>query len=305
MEFAETLFDVRLWDGDEPIGSRLPNLASGCEGLLVMATDLLDAACLKALQARGLRAVGTYSVGYDHIDLGAATALGLPVFHTPDVLSDAVAEIAIFLILATARGTTHAEAQVRGGEWSSWSPTRYMGSELTGRRLGIYGMGRIGRAIAQRARGFGLSIHYHNRSRLPCELESGAIYHPTLDGLMAESDIFCVCAPATRESRHSIDAQRLAILPPGGMVVNIARGDLIVEEALIQAIGSGRLCGAGLDVFQNEPQIDPRFLSLPNTTLLPHIGSATVEARTKMGLMAVSSLDAYLVRGEYSHCLNY
>ena len=302
---AQRQFDVSLWSRDEPIGTAFDNWSRGCDAVLVMATDRLDRPRLQAL-ARHARAVATYSVGYDHIDLDAATECGLPVFHTPDVLSDAVAETAMLLILSAARDASGAEALLRGGGWGPWSPTRFLGKQLTGRTLGVFGMGRIGRALAQRALGFGLQVHYHNRSPLPANgNDSQLTYHPTLESLLEFSDVFCVCAPSTPQTRGMLDAHRLGLLPPGAIFVNIARGDLVDEDALIEAIAAGRIGAAGLDVYRNEPRIDPRFLKLPHTTLLPHIGSATTEARTAMGFIILQALDRWLREGQPSdNCLN-
>jgi lactate dehydrogenase-like 2-hydroxyacid dehydrogenase len=302
LEDAARTFELRQWEQDAPIGDAFDEWARGCDAVLVMATDRLDRARLQALAGHA-QAVATYSVGHDHIDLAAATDCGLPVFNTPDVLSDAVAEIAMFLILAAARGTTAAEATLRGGQWGPWSPTRFLGKQLTGRRLGIYGMGRIGRAVADRAAGFGLRIHYHNRS--PVQGCADATYHPTLESLLQVSDVLCVCAPSTPQTRGALDASRLALLPPGALFVNIARGDLVDEPALLDALASGRVHAAGLDVYRNEPAIDPRFAALPRATLLPHIGSATEEARTAMGLIAVQALSRWLLERQPSdNCLN-
>jgi len=187
-----------------------------------------------------------------------------------------------------------------------WSPTRFLGKQLTGRTLGVFGMGRIGRALAQRALGFGLQVHYHNRSPLPANgNDSQLTYHPTLESLLEFSDVFCVCAPSTPQTRGMLDAHRLGLLPPGAIFVNIARGDLVDEDALIEAIAAGRIGAAGLDVYRNEPRIDPRFLKLPHTTLLPHIGSATTEARTAMGFIILQALDRWLREGQPSdNCLN-
>lgn len=303
LDEARRLFELRLWEPDEPMGDALQTQARGCDAILVMANDRLDRTRLEALAANGVRAIASYSVGFEHIDLDAATACGVPVFNTPDVLSDAVAEIALFLVLAAARGTTEHEATLRGGRWGPWSPTRFMGRQLTGLRLGIFGMGRIGRAIAQRAVGFGLHIHYHNRSAVADAPQF--TYHASLESLLRVSDVLCVAAPSTPHTRGALDAARLALLPPGAIFVNIARGDLVDEPALIEAIASGRLMGAGLDVFCNEPAIDPRFLALAQTTLLPHIGSATDQARTAMGLIVLHAIEGWLLRGERpGNCLN-
>lgn len=302
---ANRQFELTLWPHYEPIGAAFESWSHGCDAALVMATDRLDRARLQAL-ARHARAIATYSVGYDHIDLDAATELGLPVFYTPDVLSDAVAEAAMLLILSAARGASSAEAVLRGGGWGLWSPTRFLGRQLTGRTLGVFGMGRIGLALAERARGFGMQVHYHNRSMLPAESErDGLAYHATLESLLSVSDVFCVCAPSTPETRGVLDVRRLALLPAGAVFVNISRGDLVDEDALIEAISSGRIGAAGLDVYRNEPQIDTRFLRLPRTTLLPHIGSATIEARTAMGILVLRALARWLEERKPSdNCLN-
>ncbi|WP_219214209.1 2-hydroxyacid dehydrogenase [Variovorax boronicumulans] len=301
---AERRFELRLWPEDAPIAAAFDRWARDCDAVLVMATDRLDRGRLRALAGK-VRAVATCSVGHDHIDLAAATDYGLPVFHTPDVLSDAVAETAMLLILAAARDATAAEAVLRGGRWGPWSPTRFLGRQLPGRTLGIFGMGRIGLALARRARGFGMQLHYHNRSALPAGDAQGLHYHATLESLLAASDVLCVCAPSTPQTRGVLDARRLALLPRGALFVNIARGDLVDESALIEAIESGQVGGAGLDVYRNEPQIDSRFLQLPRTTLLPHIGSATIEARTAMGMLALEALTRWLVDGvPPENCLN-
>lgn len=295
LEQARTQFDLKLWHRDEPIGKALVPWAADRQALLVMATDPLDRPTLQAL-APSVKAIATYSVGHDHIDLDAATELGLPVFNTPDVLSDAVAEVAMLLILSAARDAGAAEAVLRAGQWGPWSPTRFLGVQLTGRRLGIFGMGRIGQEVAWRAKGFGLDIHYHNRKPVP-DACCDAQYHDTLESLLRVSQVFCVCAPATEQTRNIIDRDRLALLPAGAIFVNVSRGDLVDEDALIAAIRSGHIGAAGLDVYRNEPRIDPRLLQLPRTTLLPHIGSATEEARIGMGQLALDALHAWLHQG--------
>jgi glyoxylate reductase len=296
---AAQRFELHPWTGERPIAGRLAAAAAGMDAVIVLAGDKVDAALLASLPA-SVKALGTYSVGLDHIDLAAATARGLPVFNTPDVLTDAVADLALMLIIAAARRTTAAEHSLRSGTWGPWAPTSYLGLGLQGRRLGLFGMGRIGRAVADRARGFGLQLHYHSRSRHGDD----AAYHDTLDGLLAVSDILCVCAPSTPELRGVLDAQRLRRLPRGALLVNIARGDLIDEEGLFEVMAEGHLGGLGLDVYRNEPRIDPRFLQLPATTLLPHIGSATDEARTAMGLLVVDALASHFAGGIAPNCVN-
>ena len=270
--------------------------AQGAEVLFVSATESLRAETL-ALLLPALHTVATLSVGYDHIDLAAARSAGVRVLNTPDVLSDACAEVAMMLLLNACRRGYESDRMVRSGAWSGWAPTQLLGMGLVGRRLGIFGMGRIGRAIAVRARGFGLEIHYHNRQRLHAELEEGALFHDTLDALLQASDILMIAAPGSPALRGVFDARRLAQLPPGAVLVNISRGDLVQDEALIDALRAGRLGGAGLDVFANEPNVHPGYRTLDNVFLSPHIGSATHETRDAMGWLLIHGIEA-LARGE-------
>lgn len=303
IERAEAAFDLTLWRSVRPIGDALPAAAEGQDALIVMPGDRLDAAALQALP-RSVQVLGTYSVGLDHIDLGAASACALPVFHTPDVLTDAVADLTLWLIIAAARRTGEAERTLREGRWGPWAPTSMLGRSLQGMRLGIFGMGRIGAAVALRARAFGMRIHYHNRSRLEVAQEQGAIYHGKLDSLMTASDLLCICAPSAPELRGAIDARRLAMLPRGAMLVNVARGDLVDEPALFAAVESGHLGGVATDVFRNEPAIDARWLTLPNASLLPHIGSATEEVRQAMGRMVLDALVSHFAGVPAPNCAN-
>ncbi|GAB2913057.1 D-glycerate dehydrogenase [Paralcaligenes sp. KSB-10] len=263
--------------------------AKGVEVLFVTATEFIDANVVRHL-APELKTIATLSVGHDHIDLAAAKSCGVRVLHTPDVLSDACAEIALLLLLNACRRGFEADRMVRTGTWPGWAPTQLLGKGLVGRRLGIFGMGRIGRAIAARALGFGLEIHYHNRRRLDVGLESGAIYHDSLGSLLGSSDILVLAAPGSSELKNIMDAQRLALLPAGAVIVNISRGDLIDDNALITALQAGHLFAAGLDVFANEPHIDPRYRNLDNVFLTPHIGSATEETRNAMGQLLIDGL---------------
>ncbi len=306
LAYAAQHFELTVWREAEPLAASLPRLlqwAQGQDAILAMPNDKLDAAAIAALPA-SIRALATHSVGTDHIDLAAATARRLPVFYTPDVLTEAVADTALFLIIAAARDTTAAERTLRAGQWGPWAPTSMMGRSLQSMRLGILGLGRIGAAVAARARPFGLQIHYHNRSRVSLEQEGGATYHATLDALMANSDVLCLCAPATAELRGCIDARRLSLLPRGAALVNVGRGDLIEEEALFAAVHSGQLGAVANDVYRNEPRIDPRWLALPRTTLLPHIGSATQEVRTAMGCLAVDGLHSVFTGVAGGRCVN-
>lgn len=266
------------------------------DALFVTIDSRLDAATIAALPPT-FGAVATYSVGLDHIDLGAARARGLAVFNTPGVLTAAVAETALLLMLSAARRLTESVTLVRSGAWTGWTPTQLLGVELAGRTLGIYGMGEIGRAIAERARAFGMSIAYHNRRRLPPGEEAGALFVPDPAALMQESDVLVLAAPSTAETRGFLCAGTLASARRGVIVVNVARGDLVVDDDLIDALRSGQVGAAGLDVFQNEPKVDPRYLDLPNVVLLPHTGSSTLEARRRMGAVLITALQAWR-RGE-------
>ncbi|MDB6049878.1 MAG: D-isomer specific 2-hydroxyacid dehydrogenase, NAD-binding [Pseudomonas sp.] len=271
--------------------SEIAEKAKGSEVLFVTATEVINADVLRSLQP-ALTTIATLSVGYDHIDMAAARSCGIKVLHTPDVLSDACAEIAMLLVLNACRRGYEADRMVRSGAWQGWAPTQLLGRGLVGRRLCIFGMGRIGRAIATRARGFGLEIHYHNRTRLSPDLEQGAIYHESLDDLLAASDIFLIAAPGRPELKGMLDGERIARMPAGGVVVNISRGDLIDDNALIEALQSGQLFAAGLDVFASEPNIDPRYRTLDNVFLTPHIGSATDDTRDAMGWLLIRGIEA-------------
>lgn len=246
----------------------------------------------------GLKIIANHSVGTDHVDLAAAKTAGVVVTNTPDVLSDATAEIAILCMLGAARRGAEGDAMVRSGQWNFWSPAFMVGRQVTGKRFGVLGMGRVGQVTADRARGFGMEIHYHNRRRLPAHLEKGAIFHETLDSLLASSDVLSLHCPANAENRGVINARTLALLPDRAIVVNTARGALIDEADLVAALTSGKLFAAGLDVFQTEPGGNPALSALPNVFMLPHIGSATEETRDAMGFRALDNLDAFFAGQE-------
>ena len=291
---VESLFDMafdttyyredRVLSGDEFV-----DFARGHDALIVTPKQRLDRALLHQLSDH-LDTIGTYSVGTDHIDLVAARDLGFRVLNTSDVLTDAVAEVAMFLILGAARRATESIELIRAGRWRGWTPTQLPGRQLTGKRLGIFGMGRIGQAVAERARAFGLKVHYCNRRRLPPESEGLATFHASLEDLLPSSDILLIACPATQETAGLINATAIARLPVGAMVVNVARGNIVDDEALIQGLQSGKLWAAGLDVFMGEPQLDPRYFQLPNLLMTPHIGSSTLEAREQMALALVEGL---------------
>ncbi len=240
-----------------------------------------------------LKIIANHSVGVDHVDLDAARGRGIVVTNTPDVLSDATAEIAMLCMLGAARRGAEGDAMIRAGKWDFWSPAFMVGRQVTGKRFGVLGMGRVGQVTADRARGFGMEVHYHNRTRLPAALEKGAIFHPTLEGLFEVSDVLSLHCPSTPDTRHVINSRTLAMLPDRAILVNTARGGLVDEPALIAALESGKLFAAGLDVFETEPGGNPAIAALRNVFLLPHIGSATEETRDAMGFRALDNLDAF------------
>ena len=279
--------DDRLYSSDELIA-----LAQGADVILPCHTEKLSADVIARLPA-SVKAIVCFSVGFDYVDLAAARARNIIVTNTPDVLTDATAEIAMLLMLGAARRASEGERLIRAGKWQSWSPTFMIGRQVTGKRLGIIGMGRVGQATAQRARGFDMTILYSNRSRLPANLEKGATYFATVEAMLPHCDFLALHCPATPETRHLLNAQRIALLPDGAIVVNTARGSVVDDDALVSALRSGKLAAAGLDVFNNEPNnIHPGYRELENTFLLPHIGSATFETRDAMGFRALDNLDA-------------
>ena len=266
--------------------------AQGHDGILCCSTEKFSADVLSALP-ESVKILATFSVGYEHIDIPAAQKRGLKVTNTPDVLTDATADITMLCLLAAARRGAEGDRLVRADQWQGWYTTMMLGTHMSGKRLGVFGMGRIGRAVAQRARGFGMQIHYHNRSRLSDALEHGATFHETPESLLAVSDFLSINAPSSPETHSFLNAERIALLPDGAVVANTARGNMVDDEALIAALQSGKLAAAGLDVFDGEPNIHPGYRSLDNVFLLPHLGSATHETRDAMGYCCLDNLDAF------------
>ena len=240
-----------------------------------------------------LQIVANHSVGVDHCDIPSLSARGIVVTNTPDVLSDATAELAMLLMLGAARHAVAGDRIVRTGAWDSWSPAFMVGKQVTGARLGIVGMGRVGQACAQKARGFGMEVHYCNRRRLSGEQEQGAVYHGTVESLLAVSDFLSLHCPATPETVDLMNADRFGMLPEGAVVVNTARGALVDENALLAALDTGHVAAAGLDCFKDEPGGNPKFAAYDNVFMLPHIGSATRQTRDAMGFRALDNLDAF------------
>jgi lactate dehydrogenase-like 2-hydroxyacid dehydrogenase len=282
LNVADTLYDTEA----------LIAAAAGADGILGCSTEPLSAQTIPRLPD-SVKIVACFSVGVDHVDLEAAKVRGLVVTNTPDVLTDATAEIAILLMLGAARRAAEGQTLIREDTWNVFAPTFMLGQQLTGKRLGIVGMGRIGRAVAHRARAFGMEIHYHNRKRLDPALEEGATFHASLDDLLGQAQVLSLNCPATAETRNLLNARTIAQLPVGAIVVNTARGTVVDDAALIAALRSGKLAAAGLDVFEGEPNINPDYRTLANTFLLPHMGSATLETREAMGFKACDNLDAF------------
>lgn len=275
-----------LYSGDEII-----ERAKGADAIMPCHTEKFSAAVIARLPA-SVRVIANFSVGYDHVDTEAAKARGLIVTNTPDVLSDATAELTVMLMLGAARRASEGERLVRTREWKDWSPSFMVGTQMTGKRLGILGLGRVGRVVAKRARGFDMQIHYNDIQRLPPELEEGAIFHKTPAELMPHCDFLALHCVASPQTIKLLNAELIALLPDGAIVVNASRGVVIDDDALIAALKSGKLTAAGLDVYNNEPDIHPEYRQLPNVFLMPHIGSATKETRIAMGFRALDNLDA-------------
>jgi glyoxylate reductase len=286
-------YDVVLNEDDHIMSAEeLVAAADGVEALFICVTEPLDKKTIDALPD-SVRAILTLSVGTDHIDLAAAEKRGLAVLTTPGAVTAATAEIGMLLLLGAARRAHESSRHLRAGKWDIWSPTQFVGVEITGKPLGIFGMGRIGRTVAERARGFEMQVHYRNRNRLAPELEGNAIYFNDLEGFLGASEFLILCAPSTPQTQGFINADTIAQLPDGAVVVNIARGDLVDDDALIAALKSGKLAAAGLDVFNGEPaNVDRRYFQLPNVFMVPHIGSAARAARTAMGMMLLDGFAA-------------
>lgn len=279
------LFDTELNLSDAPRSqAELAEAIGRAEVLAPTITDRIDAALLEKAGPQ-LKLIANFGAGVDHIDVAAATARGVTVTNTPGVLTEDTADLTMALMMAVSRRIVEGADVARAGGFKGWAPTWMLGRRITGKRLGIIGMGRIGQAVAKRARAFGLQIHYHNRRpvspRIAQELD--ATYWDSLDQMLARMDIISVHSPHTPATYHLLSARRLKLLQPHAIVVNTARGEIINEDALAEMLASGAIAGAGLDVFEFEPQINPKLLALPNVVALPHLGSATVEGRIAMG----------------------
>lgn len=280
-------FDIVDIANGEQTDEQVIAAAQGCAGIIVgnaLREDLINKL------PDSIKIFSTMSVGFDHIDVAAANARGIICCNTPSVLDNATAEIALLLMLGAARGANWGHAQVAAGQWGKPDSTSPLGIDVTGKKIAILGMGRIGRAFAKLCRGFSMEVHYYNRTRLSADLEQGAIYHDTLASLLPHAEFLSIHAGLTANTKHILDAKAIALMPDGAVLTNTSRGDLVVDEAVITALKSGKFFAAGLDVFTNEPNLNPEYLKLDNVFMLPHIGSATIETRDAMGERAADNL---------------
>lgn len=290
------LFDCRLNMDDHPFTrEELIQAVKDADVLVPTVTDRIDKGIL-AHAGPQLRLVANFGNGVDHIDLACAQQRGISVTNTPDVLTEDTADMTMALILAVPRRLAEGERLIRSGDWGGWSPTHMLGHRIWGKRLGIIGMGRIGQAVARRAKGFGMAIHYHNRQRLHPEIEQEleATYWESLDQMLARMDVVTVHCPHTPATYHLLSARRLKLLREQAYVVNTARGEVIDEPALVRMLQKGELAGAALDVFEHEPSVNPKLLEMDNVVLLPHMGSATIEGRIDMGEKVLINIKTFV-----------
>ena len=300
---AKELFDANFNLNDELYSQKkLIEMSTGCDGILSALTDKLDSETINQLP-ESVKIISNFAVGFGNIDLEAAKKRGIAVTNTPDVLTDATAEIGVLLILGACRRASEGIEKAREGGWV-WSADMLIGKQLTGTRLGILGMGRIGQKISKIAKSLGMIIHYHNRSKLSEEKEQGATYHDNLNDLMKVSDVLSVCCPASKETINLINKDTLELLPKGAVVTNVARGDIIEDEALIDALERRKVYAVGLDVYKNEPNLNPGYLKHKSAFILPHLGSATKETRTAMANLAIDNMDEFFKTGGCKNKVN-
>lgn len=290
------LFNVSLNLADKPLNAdELKKAVKNAHVLVPTVTDTIDADIIAAA-GENLRLIANFGAGVDHIDVAAAQEKGITVTNTPGVLTEDTADLTMALLLSVPRRLFEGEKILRAGEWSGWTPTFLMGHRIQGKRLGIIGMGRIGRAVARRAKAFNIAVHYHNRSRLPEQIEQEleVTYWDDLDQMLTRMDFVSVNCPLTDETKHLMDRTRLKKMQPHAVLINTARGGIVDEEALADLIEVGRIAGAGLDVFEEEPSINAKLLELENVVLLPHMGSATIEGRVGMGEKVLINIRTYM-----------
>ena len=296
-------YDVNLNTNDELYSqNKLIELSQGCDGILSALTDKLDLETINKLPDT-VKILSNFAVGFGNIDLEAAKKRGITVTNTPEVLTDATAEIGILLILGACRRASEGIDGARASDWK-WSADYLIGKQLTGTRLGILGMGRIGQKIAKVAKSLGMIIHYHNRSKLTDDKAQGATYHDNLKSLLSVSDVLSVCCPASKETINLINKETLEFLPKGAVVTNVARGDIVDDEALIDALNRRKVYAVGLDVYKGEPNLNPGYLKHKSAFILPHLGSATKETRTAMANLAIDNIEEYFKTGNCKNKVN-
>ena len=282
--------------------SKVIEMSNGCDGILTSLTDKMDKETINKLPDT-IKIISNFAVGFGNIDLEAAKKRGITVTNTPEVLSDATAEIGILLILGACRRAAEGIEAAREGGWK-WSADYLIGKQLTGTRLGILGMGRIGQKIASIAKSLGMIIHYHNRSKLSEDKENGATYHKDLKSLMSVADVLSVCCPATKETKNLINKKTLEYLPTGAVVTNVARGDIVDDNALIDALNTRKVYAVGLDVYKGEPNLNPGYLKHKSAFILPHLGSASKDTRTAMADLAIDNIDEFFKSGSCKNKVN-
>ena len=297
---AVKIFKTKLNPNDELYSqSKIIEMSEGCDGILSSLTEKIDKEMIDKLPD-SIKIISNFAVGFGNIDLQAASKRGIVVTNTPEVLSDATAEIGILLILGACRRAAEGIESAREGGWK-WSADYLIGKQLTGTRLGVLGMGRIGQKIARIAKSLGMIIHYHNRSKLSEEKEQGAIYHDNLKSLFSVSDVLSICCPATKETENMINKETVEYFPKGAVITNVARGDIVDDDALIDALNRRKIYAAGLDVYKNEPNLNPGYLKIKSAFILPHLGSATKDTRIAMANLAIDNIDEFFKTG---NCIN-
>ena len=302
-QYAAKIFEVKINEKDKLLtNNEIINESSDCDGILSSITDQLDSDTISKLSDK-IKIISNFAVGFGNIDVTAAKKKNIIVTNTPDVLTDATAEIAILVLLGAARRAKEGIDWVNKKNWK-WTANFLKGKQLSDSRLGILGMGRIGRAVAERARSFGMKIHYHNRTRLNKDLEKGAIYHDSLKSLLSVSDFFSINCPATKETKNILNDETINFFPDGAVISNSARGDMINDDAMVKALKNGKIFSLGLDVYNGEPDIHPDYLKLPNVFILPHLGSSTIKTRTAMADLAIKNMEEFFKTGKCHNKVN-
>ena len=302
-EKASKLWDVKLNLNDEIYSAKkVIELSQGCDAILSSLTEKIDENVINSLP-KSVKIISNFAVGFGNINIEAAKKKNILVTNTPDVLTDATAEIAMLLILGACRRANEGINWVKKENWK-WSSDFLIGKQLTGSRLGILGMGRIGRAVAKIAKKFGMEIHYRNRKRLSPDIEDGAKYHDSIESLFSASDVLSICCPATKETKDIINKRTLEYFPTGAIITNVARGDMIDDEAMVEALTSRKIYAIGLDVYKGEPKIHPGYLKQPTAFILPHLGSATKKTRTAMADLAINNIDEFFRSGKSQNQVN-